>query len=153
MSRLLQSIKTTFALTSILTTFIYTASANASQCQGLSGTQCYKVILASVGAIDGYVPYFGSEIALINFARTIGNNTCSAIVNANMSVENASESAKGQYRSQLMNKGMSRLEAEHLTSAAVLAGTEVDCPTHINRTLDGTRIIDLRWQKSTSKFL
>ncbi|OKH27059.1 hypothetical protein [Chroogloeocystis siderophila] len=114
---------------------------------------CYKVILASVGAVDRYVPHFGSEIALLNFARTIGNNTCSAMIDANMTVESASESAKGQYRSQLMNKGMSRLEAEHLTSAAVLAGTEVDCPTHVNRALDGTRIIDLRWQKSTSKFL
>lgn len=135
MFRITQIVKTTVALT----TYIYTAPAKASQCQGISGTQCYKAILAGVGAMDRYVPYFGSEMAVINFARAIGNNACSAIINSDMSPENASESAKGQYRSQLINKSMSQPEADLLTSAAVLAGTEVDCPTHINRALDATR--------------
>lgn len=145
MSRITQIIKTTFTFTFILNTYIYTAPVQASECQGISGTQCYKAILTSAGVIDTYVPYFASEIALINFARAIGNNACSAIINADMNVENASESAKGQYRSQLINKGMSRLAADYLTSNAVLAGTKVDCPTHVNRKQDGTRIIDLRW--------
>lgn len=146
MFRIATSVKTTIALTFILTTYIYTAPAKASQCQGISGTECYKAILASVGAMDRYVPYFGSEIAVINFARAIGNNACSAIINSDMSPESASESAKGQYRSQLINKGMSQPLADLLTNAAVLAGTEVDCPTHINRQLDGTRIVDLKWR-------
>lgn len=145
MSRTTQIIKATFALTFFLTTYVFITPAKASQCQGMSGTQCYKAILDRVGAIDRYIPYFGSEIGVINFARAIGNNACSAIINANMDVESASESAKGQYRSQLINKGMSRPEADLLTSAAVLAGTEVDCPTHINRAQDATRILDLRW--------
>lgn len=146
MFRIAHSVKTTIALTFILTTYIYTAPAKASQCQGISGTECYKAILASVGAMDRYVPYFGSEMAVINFARAIGNNACSAIINSDMSPESASESAKGQYRSQLINKGMSQPEADLLTNAAVLAGTEVDCPTYINRELDGTRIVDLKWR-------
>lgn len=139
MFRIAQSIKTTVALTFVLTTYIYTAPAKASQCQGISGAQCYQAILAGAGALDRYIPYFGSEIAVINFARVIGNNACSAIINSDMSPESASESAQEQYRFQLINKGMSQPEADHLTSAAVLAGTEVDCPTHINRALDGTR--------------
>jgi hypothetical protein len=146
MFRIAHSVKTTIALTFILTTYIYTAPAKASQCQGISGTECYKAILAGAGALNSSIPYFGSEVAVINFARAIGNNACSAIINSDMSFESASESAKGQYGSQLINKGMSRPEADLLTNAAVFAGTEVDCPTQINRELDGTRIVDLKWR-------
>lgn len=146
MFRIAHNVTTTIALTFILTTYIYTAPAKANQCQGISGTECYKAILASLGAMDGYVSYFGSEMAVINFARAIGNNACSAIINSDMSPESASESAKEQYRSQLINKGMSQPEADLLTNGAVVAGTEVDCPTYINRELDGTRIVDLKWR-------
>ncbi len=69
----------------------------------MSGADRYKAILGNKGALDTYIPYFGSEVAVVNFARIIGNNACAAIINTGMSPENVFQSATGQYRSQLIN--------------------------------------------------
>lgn len=139
MLRIAQIAKTAVALTVILTAYIHTAPAKASQCQQMGGSECYRAILAGAGALDKYVPYFRSEVAVVNFARTIGNNACSAVINAGMSPNDAVESVMKQYRSQLINMGMSQPEADFLTTTAMSAGVEVDCPTHINRSVDGSR--------------
>lgn len=126
-------------LTVILTAHIYTAPVEAEQVATVSGADRYKAILNNNGTLDKYIPYFGSEVAVINFARIIGNNACAAVINTSMSPENVLQSVTGQYRSQLINKGMSLPEANFLTATAVGAGIEVDCPTHTNRASDANR--------------
>lgn len=131
--------KIVVALTVILTAHVHTIPANAQQVAKISGADRYKAILINNGALDRYVPYFGSEVAVVNFARMIGNNACAAIVNTGMSAENVFQSVTGQYRSQLINRGMSLPEVNFLTATAVGAGIDVDCPTHTNRALDSNR--------------
>lgn len=89
--------------------------------------------------MEKYVSYFGSDVAVVNFARIVGNNACAAVINSGMSSDDVMQSTMGQYRPQLVNMGMSQSEADVLTASAVRAGNVVDCPTHSNRSLDANR--------------
>ena len=84
--------KTAVALTVIAAAQTHVTPARASQCGDMSGSDCYRVIINSAVAMEKSVSYFGSEVAVVNFARIVGNNACTAVINSGMSSDDAMRS-------------------------------------------------------------